>query len=454
MAMPVGGNSRSNPDHAMLHTSLHYNVKAFNAVGDGVADDTQAIRDAIVAAYAAKAAVYFPTTTASYKITSTIDLTSYPGTRLIGGEAGVGSTLGAKPPMVKITPTSSLYPVFKFAPAAAGAANLVFENLFFNDTALAVKISDAANVWFKNCEFVGFSTADADNSCVLLENCFWVWFDECTFLAPTTSKPAVKLKGKEPSPDVDHCYLIHFRHCRFWNNGVLYKDENEVAVDASDAERITFEDCDTESFATTSALIDFQKTAGTNWGGRYVAYLSMRNCAAYDFTGTPCAVRFQVSNGINNAFFENVLFPRLIERPAGGTGGIFRTLVTGFAGNPVVDSTGAALTTGALAFSGSDGEAVAMKTLSASGNITASGGTVTIGDGTVTKSVGTRFAINSGLLVNSAGEFIEFQENGVNDAAAGAADTGRLYVRDNGVGKTQLCVRFNTGAVQVIATQP
>lgn len=40
------------------------------------------------------------------------------------------------------------------------------------------------------------------------------------------------------------------------------------------------------------------------------------------------------------------------------------------------------------------------------------------------------------------------------DPAAGAANSARLYARDNGSGKTQLCVRFNTGAIQVIATQP
>lgn len=38
--------------------------------------------------------------------------------------------------------------------------------------------------------------------------------------------------------------------------------------------------------------------------------------------------------------------------------------------------------------------------------------------------------------------------------AAGAANTGRLFLRDNGAGKTQLCIIFNTGAIQVIATQP
>jgi archaellum biogenesis ATPase FlaH len=29
-----------------------------------------------------------------------------------------------------------------------------------------------------------------------------------------------------------------------------------------------------------------------------------------------------------------------------------------------------------------------------------------------------------------------------------------LFAKDNGSGKTQLCVRFSSGAVQVIATQP
>jgi len=41
-------------------------------------------------------------------------------------------------------------------------------------------------------------------------------------------------------------------------------------------------------------------------------------------------------------------------------------------------------------------------------------------------------------------------------AAPGApgANKGRLFLRDNGSGKTQLCIRFNTGGVVVIATQP
>ena len=40
------------------------------------------------------------------------------------------------------------------------------------------------------------------------------------------------------------------------------------------------------------------------------------------------------------------------------------------------------------------------------------------------------------------------------DPAAPEASNLRLFARDNGSGKTQLCVRFPTGAVQVIATEP
>lgn len=44
--------------------------------------------------------------------------------------------------------------------------------------------------------------------------------------------------------------------------------------------------------------------------------------------------------------------------------------------------------------------------------------------------------------------------NELSDPAAPAANKAAVYVRDNGSGKTQLVVRFPTGAVQVVATEP
>jgi len=49
-------------------------------------------------------------------------------------------------------------------------------------------------------------------------------------------------------------------------------------------------------------------------------------------------------------------------------------------------------------------------------------------------------------------KYQEMQE--ISNPQAPTANKARLFVRDNGSGKTQLCVRFNTGGVQVIKTQP
>ena len=62
------------------------------------------------------------------------------------------------------------------------------------------------------------------------------------------------------------------------------------------------------------------------------------------------------------------------------------------------------------------------------------------------------------LTLNPAGRVVlgshdqEFGE--IADPAAPAANSARLYAKDNGSGKTQLVVRFPTGAVQVLATEP
>lgn len=48
--------------------------------------------------------------------------------------------------------------------------------------------------------------------------------------------------------------------------------------------------------------------------------------------------------------------------------------------------------------------------------------------------------------------WVSFDER--SNPGGGGADSCRLYARDNGAGKTQLCAVFNTGAVIVLATQP
>jgi len=53
------------------------------------------------------------------------------------------------------------------------------------------------------------------------------------------------------------------------------------------------------------------------------------------------------------------------------------------------------------------------------------------------------------VLVN---RFVEMVEIGT--PSAPGSNHAKLFVRGNGSGKTQLCVRFHTGSVKVLAVQP
>ena len=55
-------------------------------------------------------------------------------------------------------------------------------------------------------------------------------------------------------------------------------------------------------------------------------------------------------------------------------------------------------------------------------------------------------------LSGNTGAAMQFTE--MTAPSAGASNTARLFCRDNGSGKTQLCAIFPTGAIQVIATEP
>ena len=64
---------------------------------------------------------------------------------------------------------------------------------------------------------------------------------------------------------------------------------------------------------------------------------------------------------------------------------------------------------------------------------------------------------SSGYGVYSAGRVYTtkwYEMGEISTPGAPIANRARLFVRDNGLGKTQLCVLFPTGAVQVIKTEP
>jgi hypothetical protein len=72
------------------------------------------------------------------------------------------------------------------------------------------------------------------------------------------------------------------------------------------------------------------------------------------------------------------------------------------------------------------------------------------GFGLYGKATGTGFAgyFNGKTFMS---QFVEIAE--MTTPAAPGGNRARLFVRDDGLGKTQLCVRFPTGAVKVLATE-
>lgn len=63
-----------------------------------------------------------------------------------------------------------------------------------------------------------------------------------------------------------------------------------------------------------------------------------------------------------------------------------------------------------------------------------------------------KLELSSAINFLTAAAFMQFTE--MTEPSNGPANSGRLFTKDNGAGKTQLCVRFNTGVTQVIATEP
>jgi hypothetical protein len=65
---------------------------------------------------------------------------------------------------------------------------------------------------------------------------------------------------------------------------------------------------------------------------------------------------------------------------------------------------------------------------------------------------GSTIASVTSTQLTLSGVFIEFSEQAA--PAAPSVNRARLYCVDNGSGKTQLAVIFNTGAAQILATEP
>lgn len=93
---------------------------------------------------------------------------------------------------------------------------------------------------------------------------------------------------------------------------------------------------------------------------------------------------------------------------------------------------------------------------SASGDLNLQGGSVGVGNVNISASTLQMTGADKPIIWGAAGTggaYIQFGEQS-SDPGAPGANLARLFAKDNGAGKTQLVVRFPTGATQVIATEP
>lgn len=501
MPQPTSDSPLANPSHSALH-NFHINVKMFGAVCDGIADDTAAISSAITAALSARGggSVFLPGPT---KITSTITITPTMSQflHIVGGHSvGSGLVQFGYPPGIKITPPGGTNAAFRVN--GVGAAGVTFENLHFQGAGRSVFVDQTANVQFRNC---GFESTQAGTPPVAIDDSFWVSFYTCALVAPDTSTVAVNMRSKQNN--VISTYLINFENCVFNKGGAKW---NQVNTTSEQPGHFYFKSCHTENF-NTQPLFDVTSAVGAT-----IQTVAMLDCQHYDSVGTHppyfrvgsavtaraiclqgCGeadtrgIQILTGGALNGAV---VLNPRgawtIVDNAGTATAGSsitqketglqFVAPIGGPGGAP--NETNVFSSNGPTIRLGIPGEANARAGIDVDGKYywgpgggtsgfdtnlsrTAGGtlkiadtgggtGALTIGDGTLSKSTGGRFGLNSGLQITAAGEFVEFLENGTTDAAAGATNTARFYCRDNGAGKTQLCVRFNTGAVQVLATEP
>lgn len=74
-------------------------------------------------------------------------------------------------------------------------------------------------------------------------------------------------------------------------------------------------------------------------------------------------------------------------------------------------------------------------------------------DDNTVNAIGLRGGFSSDRVNINTTPYMEMLEAAADPANPAAGNWGRFYMRDNGSGKTQFCVRFNTGAPIVLATE-
>lgn len=265
-------------------SEIYVNVKSdpFGAVGDGVADDWQAITDAIAYVNTNGGTLYFPT--GRYKVTQQIDLTTSYYQHWVGGHSRSGLIQFTYPPEVVISgvtmapgiPMVQLGDQNPTNPLTAG--NMTFENIIFFGRDCGFRSDQTAQVRFRNCGFKSYSPTGTDVCGMLLSRVFWFSFEGCTFHntdgVADPLQPSVILRA-EQGDNSKNCGLMWFRDCRMAGGGVRF-DVNVVPPE--NAGNVQFYD----TFLEGGTQPFFRFTESGPASAYLIVYMKFINCAVGD----------------------------------------------------------------------------------------------------------------------------------------------------------------------------
>ena len=513
-----------------------FNIKAFGAVGDGVADDTAAIQAAIDAAIVQGGGVVF-TPAGSFRITTPLAVTS-KGVSIIGvGRSSrfvcaiTGATAEA---MIQVTMQDNyflLQGIFCVGNYLTGASG--------NGHALALYNSGVdytpAQVTVSHCQFEGFRGTSQDNVGASVPSCGIYAYRGIGLLVRDTviyrNAMGMRLKGWQRA----RLHTVSIDECD--NTGVHVTDDAGLQNEHLDMVQTTIGNCgaggaqDGGVYLSVGALVTnliacrfknanpYLINGSTDVGGLGFSALTVKGCTLHQLEVADGHTAVGLSNGFTGASFEGNDFKFintmtdavgiLVSQVAGGydaSGLAVRnnTFLIGNGGTiaagvrlnvtsnkvvaPVIEgntfgrydaTTGYTITSGVEVLGNCDAPAIRNNTFVAVTNVVITNairlvnGTITnailenniyrVFGGTITNEVSQSGGVayleigRGGAIrfVSSGGTvgYIEGQELSA-DPAAPAGNFGRMYFKDNGTGKTQLVVRFPTGAVQIVATEP
>lgn len=251
----------------------------WGAVGDGVADDTEAIRAAIeyIQTVRWSGSLYFPP--GQYKITETIDLSSagvvHNRLHVLGAHNSSGYLSGENPPAVYIDGSSITDGPTFYCDTGGIPAYHTWDNIMVQGGRTAWHYREASDVRFNNCGGSCIDDSSDDNCAVLMENCFWFWFNDGGYTSATADRGALILRSVSPVINPGG-YLIDMRRLVFYGGGMDVQNRVEGVTAGYE---LTFVNCASEASSGGPMLRYGETGLATPIN---IVRVEMRQCAMYD----------------------------------------------------------------------------------------------------------------------------------------------------------------------------